>query len=233
MIAHLRGKVAARRIGAVVVDVGGVGYLVHVPDGASVPPRGATVELHTSLQVREDAMTLYGFPDAGARDLFEALLGASGVGPRLALAALSTHGPAALVRAIGDGDVEALRAIPGVGTKVAQRLVLELREKVGGAAGGELPGEVPAGALGEVREALVALGYSAAEARRATGGLDPDGDAGALLRRALRALAEGTSGSTAGGETSGSAAGGESGAGGNGAATGGRSGGSTSAGASA
>lgn len=185
MIARLRGRIVARGGDHVILDVDGVGYLVHVPAPGDLPPGGGEVVLHTSLQVRDDALTLYGFPDTHARDLFQALLGASGVGPRLALAALSTHGPERLRRAIADGDVEALQLVKGIGRKVAQRLVLELR--------GELALEEPAGdgVVADVREALLGLGYTAGEAREATSDLDPDGDEQTLLRRALRCLHDG------------------------------------------
>jgi Holliday junction DNA helicase RuvA len=194
VIAHLRGQVAHRGTGTVVVDVQGVGYLVHVAAVDRVPPRGETVELHTSLQVREDAMTLYGFPDRATLELFELLLTASGVGPKLALAALATHRPDVLRRAIGDGDLDTITMIPGVGKKVAQRLVLELKDKVG--AGGEPLGASgpsaaggPATPLGEAREALAALGYSAGEIQTALGSVEHDtDDVGELVRRCLRVL---------------------------------------------
>lgn len=191
MIAHLRGQVSARTSSAVVIDVHGVGYLVHVASSMAdrVPPRGEPVELHTSLQVREDAMTLYGFPDVGGRELFELLLTASGVGPKLALAALSTHPAATLRRAIADGDVDTLTVVPGIGKKSAQRLVLELREKVGGDSAALVTGDGGAPTvLGEVRDALLSLGYSPSEAADALGGLDGDGDVGELLKQALKQL---------------------------------------------
>ncbi len=196
MIALLRGDVAARATDHVVVDVGGVGYLVHVPTSLAdrVPPRGQPVELHTTLVVREDAMTLYGFPDAVARDLFGALLTASGVGPKLALAALSTMSPPALRNAIVEGDVAALCDIPGIGKKSAQRLVLELGEKLGGLAlaevglDGAAAGAVPVDAMAEVRAALRQLGYSASETQLATAGLDAAGEVGDLLKQALHNL---------------------------------------------
>lgn len=201
MIAHLRGRVAARGANGagpgsawVVVDVAGVGYRVHVAGGDRIPPRGEPVELHTSLQVREDSMTLYGFAEAGALDLFEVLLGSSGVGPKLALAALSTHRPDVLRTAIATSDVATLTAVPGIGKKVAQRLVLELRERVGGITGSELdPGgttAAPDDPLAEAREGLLALGYSAGEVQESLTGLDATGaDSSELLRRALRVLA--------------------------------------------
>jgi holliday junction DNA helicase RuvA len=195
VIAHLRGKVSHRDGGSVVVDVGGVGYLVHVTPGDRIPPRGEPVELHTSMQVREESMTLYGFTDRTSLGLFELLLTSSGVGPKLALAALGTHRPDVLRTAIAGADLATLTAIPGVGKKVAERLVLELKDKVGGPAGGELA-VVAAGAdpgtLDEVRDALLGLGYSAGEVQRALNALIVDGALDAptseLLRRCLRHL---------------------------------------------
>lgn len=205
MISFVRGRLVHRRPGGgrdaathVVVDVDGVGYLVLVPTGVAgqLPAQGQEVVLHTSLQVREDAMDLYGFPNEPARELFELLLGASGVGPKLALAALSTHPPAALTRAIADGDMDALTTIPGIGKKSAQRLILELKEKLGGVAdldladaGGSVAGDA-APARTEAHLALLELGYSSSEAKRALDALDgDDGEASDLLRAALRTLA--------------------------------------------
>jgi holliday junction DNA helicase RuvA len=197
MIAHVRGRVAHRGTGTVVVDVGGLGYLVHVTGASPLPARGEQVELHTSLQVREDSMTLYGFTERGALELFELLLSSSGVGPRIALAALGTHRPDTLRMAIAGSDVATLTAVPGIGKKVAERLVLELKDKVGAfaAADGDaaVVGAGPAAdARAEVREALLGLGYSAGEAQEALAAVDPDregDDAADLLRLALRELA--------------------------------------------
>lgn len=191
MIAHLRGHLAAcrqsRDATVVVVDVHGVGYQVLVPSGLAhrLPSIREAVELHTSMQVREDSLTLYGFVAADARDLFEVLIGATGVGPKLALAALSTHSPEGLRRALADADLDTLMLIPGVGRKLAERLVLELRDKVGGL---QADGQ---STLGEVRLALLELGYTTTEAQRALDSLDATGDddAAGLLRGALRALA--------------------------------------------
>lgn len=190
MIAHLRGRVAHRDAGTVVVDVGGVGYRVQVPALDRLPPRGEPVELHTSLQVREDAMDLYGFPDRDGLELFELLLSSSGVGPKLALAALRTHRPDTLRTAIATADVATLTAVPGVGKKVAERLILELRDKVGSveAPVGPETGASATTPLGEVREALAGLGYTAGEVQAALADLDPDGDTSQLLRQALRSL---------------------------------------------
>lgn len=205
MISQLRGRVAHRTTGMVVVDVHGVGYLVHVAASTRVPARDEEVELHTSLQVREDSMTLYGFGDRGSLELFELLLSSSGVGPKLALAALGTHRPEVLRTAIAGGDTATLTEVPGIGRKVADRLVLELAEKVGALAGGLVlveGGAAGAGAtdgpdggtLDEVRVALTGLGYSAGEVREALAevvGTGADGDAAQLLRLALRALGRG------------------------------------------
>ena len=192
MIAFVRGRVVERGDGTVIVDVQGVGHLVHVPGGTSVPAPGREVTLHTSLQVREDSMTLYGFADRESLRLFELLLTSSGVGPKLALAALTALRPTVLETAIAEGDVAVLTSVPGIGRKVAERLVLELRERVGAAL------TAPAGSaaaaddetLTTVREALAGFGFSPVEVRDALARLElvEGEDSGALLRRALREL---------------------------------------------
>ncbi len=198
MISHLRGTVVSRDAGSVVVDVHGVGYLVHVTPADRIPARGEEVVLHTSLQVREDSMTLYGSTDRAALTLFELLLTASGVGPKLALAYVSTHRPDVLRSAIAGGDLATLTQVPGVGKKGAERLVLELKDKIGGPGaplvGGD--GAVTAGATGgaldEVRDALLGLGYSTAEVQPVLAQLaGSDDDVPGLLRRALRAIGTG------------------------------------------
>jgi holliday junction DNA helicase RuvA len=199
MIARLRGEVLERVDGAVVVDVAGVGYLVHVPSSASVPPRGQVVQLHTSLQVREDSMTLYGFPSGAELRLFELLLTSSGVGPKLALATLSALRPSAIEAAIATGDVAVLTSVPGIGRKVADRLVLELQDKVAPLVGAPADDGVrdtdgaDAGAIAEVRAALAAFGFTAAEAQAAIGAIESTGSepAAELLRRALQQLGRG------------------------------------------
>ena len=193
MIARLRGEVLERSADRVVVDVAGVGYLVHVPAGTALPARGSPVDLHTSLQVREDSMTLYGFLDAGALVLFETLLGSSGVGPRLALAALSTHPPAVLVAAIGDADLATLTAVPGIGRKLAERIVLDLADRLpilGGSAGTPVRVRGDDERLVAVREALQGFGFSSSEVAGALAALEVviDDDVPTLLRRALRVL---------------------------------------------
>lgn len=198
MIALLRGRVAQASLGEVIVDVGGVGYRVRVPPGATPGAVGDEVTLHTHLAVREDALTLYGFGDAAARGLFETLLGVTGVGPKVALAALGTLGADRLREAVVTEDVTALTVIPGVGRKGAQRMVLELRERLGtltaaaaGPTNGQAAGEDP---RAEVREALAALGYQPSEVARTMDALPAGADDAspeALLRDALRRLGGG------------------------------------------
>jgi holliday junction DNA helicase RuvA len=191
VIALLSGTVVAAGLGEVVLDVGGVGYQVHVPAGAAPARIGQKVALHTYLAVREDALTLYGFAEADDKALFEALLGVTGVGPKLALAALGALGATRLRRAVVQEDVAALTVIPGVGKKSAQRMILELRERLG-APGEDVPGpaSVPTGARLEVREALAGLGYAPAEVQAALDALPDDTDAEpeTLLRSALQIL---------------------------------------------
>lgn len=199
MIASLRGPVAHVGLDHVVLDVGGVGMLVHTtPATAAGCHRGQEASLATTLVVREDSLTLYGFGSPAERDMFETVQTVSGVGPRLALAMLSVMGPDQLAAALSAGDAKALTAIPGIGAKSAQRLVLELRDKVGAVRAGAgpdapapvVPGEEPW--RGQVAEALVGLGWSAKQAgdavERVAGSAPADADIAALLRLALREL---------------------------------------------
>jgi len=175
MIASLRGQIKAVGEGQVIIDVGGVGYLVHVAGRTleQLPAVGQTVELYTHLVVRENDVALYGFTNHEESSLFVTLMTASGVGPRTAMAALATLAPETLRSAIVRGDADALMRIPGVGRKTAQRLVLDLKDKVG------VPGEAvaaPALTAGDVDviNALTALGYSVAEAQSALGAIPAD-----------------------------------------------------------
>lgn len=199
MIASLRGPVAHVGLDHVVLEVGGVGMLVHTtPATAAACHRGQEASLATTLVVREDSLTLYGFGSPAERDMFETVQTVSGVGPRLALAMLSVMGPDQLAAALSAGDAKALTAIPGIGAKSAQRLVLELRDKVGAVRTGAgpdapapvVPGEEPW--RGQVAEALVGLGWSAKQAgdavERVAGSAPADADIAALLRLALREL---------------------------------------------
>ena len=196
MIATLRGTLLDRSPrGEVVVDVGGVGYRVTVAPATLVAlgQLGATVVLHTHLHVREDALTLFGFATREERECFEALIGAHGVGPALALAILSVHRPADLRQALADGDLDSLTLVPGVGRKTAARLLIELKSRL------DLPDAepVPAGSNGdggrstraELREALAALGYDAGEVGAALRQLPAEGEVEELLRAALRLMA--------------------------------------------
>lgn len=193
MIGSLRGTVAERHPGGeVVLDVGGVGYRVLVPAGALVAlGPGEPATLCTHLHVREDAMVLYGFPTRDERDTFEVLLGASGVGPKLALAILSVHGPGSLRRALLEDDLDALTLVPGVGKRTAQRLVVDLKARLDlpEADLAEGPGGGVAPARSEVREALTGLGYGTDEVRAVMGQLPDEGAVEDLLREALRLLA--------------------------------------------
>ena len=198
MIAQLRGHLIADALGHVVVDVGGVGYQVHVPPGSVRATVGEEVVLHTHLAVREDAMTLYGFASIDARDAYETVLGVSGVGPKLALATIGTLGADGLRRAVLAEDVAALTVVPGIGKKGAQRMILELREKLGADTGEAPTGTATLDARGEVREALASLGYASAEVQGALDAGDPDGAPEDLLRAALKRLGAANSTSKAG-----------------------------------
>ena len=187
MIARLRGKNAGVTTAGLVLDVSGVGYLVQA--SASVLRRGgAELTVETYLHVREDALQLYGFASAEERDLFVQLLSVNGVGPKVALAIVSSSTPAELRRAIALEDTARFEVIPGIGKKTAQRVVLELREKLGAAADAPEPGRAPSGHL-VARDALVELGYTVVEAETALASIDPDLPAPERVRLALRSAA--------------------------------------------
>lgn len=192
MIAMLSGRLVAADERGVVLDVHGVGYRVLVIPGSVTAGVGDQLTLHTHLAVREDDLTLYGFPGPAAVSLFRSLLTVTGVGPKLALSAIGTLGPEGLRRAVVTEDVSALVAIPGVGRKGAQRMVLELRERLGALGVDDLgPAAVAVDdPRGEVRAALAALGYGAAEVEQALVAVPGDAtDAAEQLRAALRGLA--------------------------------------------
>jgi len=191
VIGSLRGTVLERSTaGEVLLEVGGVGYRVAVPAGAlAVLEPAAPAFLFTHLVVREDALALYGFPDRDQRDTFEALMGATGVGPKLALAILSAHSPPSLRRAVIEGDLDALTLVPGVGKRTAQRLMIELAARLG-APVLEAGGEAAASPRAEVRAALEGLGYGPEEVRGALATLPDDGPVEVLLRDALKLLAQ-------------------------------------------
>ncbi|MCI0635183.1 MAG: Holliday junction branch migration protein RuvA [Actinobacteria bacterium] len=195
----MAGKLVETYPDGALVDVNGVGYRLYAPPSvlARLPGAGERVRLHTHLHVREDALTLYGFTTAEERDLFEVLIGVNGIGPKGALAVLSVHAPDALRRAVLGEDVDALTLIPGVGTKTASRMILELKEKLGGDADLVPVAASPAvrRALSEVRAALLQLGYSTTEAREAiervaaeAAAVNGNGTPEKLLKMALKEL---------------------------------------------
>jgi len=199
VIGRLRGVIVERGLeGGIVLDVAGVGYELAVPLGTlgrlPAPPEPVTLHVHT--HVREDAFSLYGFATPEDRAAFRTLLGVSSVGPKLALAVLSHLDAPALAEAIASGDAGRFKGIPGIGKKIADRLVLELRDKLGflsnvpaAAAGSVLPR--PAGPLAEVAAILVGMGYRPGEAERATAAIARGAEgktAAVLLREALGAM---------------------------------------------
>jgi holliday junction DNA helicase RuvA len=193
MIASVRGEVLDVALDHVVIEASGIGYQVNAtPSTLATLRRGSEARLVTAMIVREDSMTLYGFPDTDTRDLFLTLLSVSGVGPRLAMATLAVHDAATLRQALHDGDVAALTRVPGIGKRGAERMVLELRDKM-----------VPAGAVAgspatnghavrsPVVEALVGLGFAAKQAEEATTKVlaaDHNATTSSALRAALSLL---------------------------------------------
>ena len=198
MIGFLRGRLAAKHPPQLLVDVGGVGYEVEAPMSTfyGLPAVGVEVSLHTHLVVREDAHVLYGFGTERERSLFRELIKVSGVGPRIALGILSGASVDEFHRCVEAEDVASLVRIPGIGRKTAERLVIEMRDRLKGLAGPVLPGG-PAGPAGatvspqsEAFSALVALGYKPAEVTRLLQKVDPAVAATEeIIRHALRAAA--------------------------------------------
>jgi holliday junction DNA helicase RuvA len=185
VIARLTGTPVARTADGLVLDVNGVGYLLRVSERAGRKARdGREVSIDTYLHVREDTLQLYGFADVAERQLFEQLLSVSGVGPKVALLIVSGSAPAELRRSIVMGDTARFLAIPGVGKKTAERVVLELKERVGPVSGAPDP------VTGFVaRDALVELGYSLLDAEAALAGVDPTLTVEEQVRLALRKAA--------------------------------------------
>jgi Holliday junction DNA helicase RuvA len=199
VIAFVSGQVAALAPDTAVIEVGGVGMAVQCAPGTLAALRnGQPARLATSLVVREDSLTLYGFADDDERQVFEMLQTVSGVGPRLAQTMLAVHSPDALRAAVAGGDEKALTAVPGIGKKGAQRLLLELKDRLGaptgaGAAQG-LGAPVSASWRDQLHAALLGLGYAVREADEAVAAVTPQAEAaaepnvGALLRAALQSL---------------------------------------------
>ncbi|HEX3932881.1 MAG TPA: Holliday junction branch migration protein RuvA [Nocardioides sp.] len=195
MIAFVRGEVAALTLNSAVVDVGGVGLeLMCTPNTLATLRAGQSATLPTSMVVREDSLTLFGFADDDEKQVFELVQTASGVGPKLAQAMLAVLTPDAVRRAVAGDDVRTLTMVPGIGQKGAQRIILELKDRIGVAvavSGGGLP-TLSEPWRGQVQQGLVGLGWSAKDADKAIeavadqAGASPD--VGALLRAALRTL---------------------------------------------
>ena len=198
MIAHLSGKLVEIAEGHAVVDVNGVGYLVQMGSGilAQLPPLGSSVRLYTYLAVQENDMRLFGFVEALQRELFEELLTVSGVGPKMAVNIVSSLPVNSLLRAITQDDVAVLTEVPGIGKKLAQRIALELQERVGRLGWrSEAPADDPGRALiQEVVEGLSQLGFTRSEAVRAATlevrQLGVEANAEAALTAALRKLGQ-------------------------------------------
>jgi Holliday junction DNA helicase RuvA len=198
VIAYVRGPITAVGPGSAVIEVGGLGLeLQCAPSTIAELRLGQTATLAASLVVREDSLTLFGFADDDERQVFETLQTVTGVGPRLAQSLLAVHRPDSLRRAVADDDVAALMRVPGVGRKGAQRLVLELKDRLGAPSGAE-PGAASSGShegpvwQGQVHAALVGLGWSTREADAAVAAVAedvaPDADVATVLRAALRSL---------------------------------------------
>ncbi|GGR80021.1 Holliday junction ATP-dependent DNA helicase RuvA [Streptomyces humidus] len=197
MIAFVSGTVAALAPDSAVIEVGGVGMALQcTPNTLSTLRLGRPAKLATSLVVREDSLTLYGFVDDDERQVFELLQTASGVGPRLAQAMLAVHAPDALRRAVATGDEKALIAVPGIGKRGAQKLLLELKDRLGEPVGAPVVGApVTSGWRDQLHAALIGLGYATREADEAVVAVTPQAEAaegtpqvGPLLKAALQTL---------------------------------------------
>ena len=191
MISRLRGTPAGRTVDGLVIDVGGVGYVLAATQSALRRAEGSReIVIETYLHVRQDTLQLYGFGEPAERELFVHLLGVSGIGPKVALGVVSSGSPTDLRRAIVVGDAARFQAIPGIGKKTAERIVLELKEKLGSedvvahpAVGG------PGSANVTARDALIELGFTLTEAEQALARTDPDRPAEERVREALRSAA--------------------------------------------
>lgn len=194
MIAFLKGTLAAKTATTAFIEVAGIGYAVGMSQAAlsKLPEAGAPVEVHTYLQVREDGLSLFGFLTLEEKALFERLISVSGVGPKVALAALSSFSPAALVAAVQAQDVAAVQRIPGVGKKTASRIILELKgsldQGLDGLFGDASAPVVSAANLAGTREALLSMGFTSEEADLALKGAPEGASESVLLQYALKRL---------------------------------------------
>ncbi len=189
MIGSLRGSVLERNIdGSVLLEVGGVGYLVTVSNRvlAELEP-GTPVFLYVHHHIREEAQTLYGFTSRDDRSTFQALIATHGIGPALAVAILATHPPAALFDVVSNNDVAALTLVPGIGKKTAERLIIELRDRLS-VPMLDVSGGGSVSVVADVRDALASLGYGTDEIRDVLRDVPTGGDSAALLRDALKML---------------------------------------------
>ncbi len=196
MIAFLTGRVFAKGANYALLEVGGVGFSLAMTTGslAALPAVGDEVTVHTHLHVREDELSLFGFESDAEKTAFEQLITVSGVGPKVALATLSTLTPDALAAAIALDDVATISGVPGIGKKTAQRIILDLRDKLGADAmggAGVMRGTGAGAALAEATDALLAMGFSAAEVATAIKGADGEASAQSLLKHALQRLGGG------------------------------------------
>jgi holliday junction DNA helicase RuvA len=188
VIARIRGRAVAADAEGLIVDVGGVGYRLFATPTAIRKADGVDeVVLDTHLHVRDDALQLYGFAETAERELFEQLLAVSGVGPKVALAIVSGYSPAELRRAIVSEDDALFQTIPGIGKKTAQRVVLELKERIAPLAAVEAPHLGAGDGHVVARDALIELGYTVAEAEQRLADTDPDLPPAERVRQALRA----------------------------------------------
>lgn len=196
MIASVRGEVIDIALDHAVIEAAGVGYrLMATPATLSTLRRGSESRLITAMIVREDSMTLFGFPDADARDLFLTLIGVSGIGPKIALATLAVYDAPAVRRVLSDGDVTALTRVPGIGKRSAERLILELRDKIGTVSAPAGAAFTAHGVRAPVIEALIGLGFAAKQAEETTDKVladNPDATTSEVLRTALSRLGKTT-----------------------------------------
>ena len=176
-----------------VIDVGGIGFKLAMSTGslAALPHIGDTVTVHTYLLVRPEELALFGFESESERELFERLITVSGVGPKVALAALSTWSPPEMIEAIVTEDTAAITSIPGVGKKTAQRIILDLKDALGAPPTGARVPLGSAGAVAETRDALLTMGFSSAEVASVLGGVDSKMSSAELLKMALKRLGGG------------------------------------------
>lgn len=196
MIAHLRGRLLSKHPNQVVLETSGVGYEINisVPTFSDLPANGSEVALHIHTHVREDLIALYGFLHPAEKQLFEKLITVSGIGPKLAITILSGMAADEMTRAIRGNDLARLTKIPGIGKKTAERMVLELRDKLPEVAGASAPAVPPMNAMEEdVLSALVNLGYQRAAAEKVLGSIIKTGKGGSfdeMFRQALAGLSK-------------------------------------------